>query len=283
MAVLLAGMSALAFGAGDFYGGLSARRMPALWTTVVAQAVGLALVALAAAVIGGAPLGSDLWLGVAAGAVGGFSLAAFYWAMAQGPMSVVAPLSAVTSAVVPVIAGLVSGERPGPSTIAGILLALPAIALISREGTSEDVPADRGTAGARVAVVAVLAGAGFGSFFALVSHTSDDSGLWPLVAARSTAVVLALCAVALSHPARPTMPGARLATFTGAMDALGNALFLFASRHGMLALVGVIGAMYPASTVVMARFILGERIARHQLVGLGTAAAAVALIGFSAG
>ena len=134
-----------------------------------------------------------------------------------------------------------------------------------------------------MAVVAVLAGAGFGSFFALVSHTSGDSGLWPLVAARSTAVVLALCAVALSHPARPTMPGARLATFTGAMDALGNALFLFASRHGMLALVGVIGAMYPASTVVMARFILGERIARHQLVGLGTAAAAVALIGFSAG
>lgn len=84
MAVLLAGLSALAFGAGDFYGGLSARRMPALWTTVVAQAVGLALVAVAAAVIGGSPLTSDLRLGVAAGAVGGLSLATFYWAMA-GP------------------------------------------------------------------------------------------------------------------------------------------------------------------------------------------------------
>ncbi len=283
MAVLLAGLSALAFGAGDFYGGLSARRMPALWTTVVAQAVGLALVAVAAAVIGGSPLASDLRLGVAAGAVGGLSLAAFYWAMAQGPMSVVAPLSAVTSAVVPVAVGMFSGERPGSVAVAGIVLAVPAIALISREGRAEDAPADRGSATMTVAAVAVLTGTGFGAFFALVSHTGDDSGLWPLVAARSTAVPLALAVVALARPAGPTIRGSRLATFTGVMDALGNALFLFASRHGMLALVGVIGAMYPASTVALARFVLGERVARHQLVGLFTAGAAVILIGLSAG
>ena len=129
----------------------------------------------------------------------------------------------------------------------------------------------------------MLTGAGFGAFFALVSHTGDDSGLWPLVAARSTAVPLALAVVALARPAGPTIRGSRLATFTGVMDALGNALFLFASRHGMLALVGVIGAMYPASTVALARFVLGERVARHQLVGLFTAGAAVILIGLSAG
>ena len=231
MAVLLAGLSALAFGAGDFYGGLSARRMPALWTTVVAQAVGLALVAVAAAVIGGSPLASDLRLGVAAGAVGGLSLAAFYWAMAQGPMSVVAPLSAVTSAVVPVAVGMFSGERPGSVAVAGIVLAVPAIALISREGRAEDAPADRGSATMTVAAVAVLTGAGFGAFFALVSHTGDDSGLWPLVAARSTAVPLALAVVALARPAGPTIRGSRLATFTGVMDALGNALFALTGKR----------------------------------------------------
>ncbi len=283
MAVLLAGLSALAFGAGDFYGGLSARRMPALWTTVVAQAVGLALVGTAAAGIGGSPTGGDLWLGAAAGAIGGIALAAFYWAMAQGPMSIVAPLSAVTSAVVPVIAGMVSGERPGGVAVAGIVLAVPAIGLISREGTPQDAPADRQRASTRVAVVATAAGAGFGLFFTLVSRTGSESGLWPLVAARSTAVPLALVVVLVVRPSGPTAGGTRLATFTGCMDALGNALFLFATRHGMLALVGVIGAMYPASTVLLARLLLGERVARHQLLGLAIAAGAVMLIGVSSG
>lgn len=278
MAVLLAALSALTFGAGDFSGGLSARRIAAQWTTAVAQATGLVLLIVVAAVVGGSPGVSDMGLGLAAGLCGGAALVAFYWAMAQGPMSVVAPASAVMSAVVPTVAGVIEGERPGWLGLLGIVLALPAIVLISREPEPTDDVEDRTPATPKVVAAATVSGAGFGLFFTLVSHTSDDSGLWPLTGARSAAIVLALIVVAVARPAMPRWQGARLAMVAGCLDATGNALFLFASRQGLLTLVGVIGAMYPASTVVLARVVLGERLARHQLIGLAIAAGAVVLI-----
>lgn len=278
MAVLLAALSALTFGAGDFCGGLSARRIAAQWTTAVAQATGLVILVLVALLVGGSPRGVDMGLGAAAGACGGLALIVFYWAMSEGPMSVVAPLSAVMSAIVPTVAGTLEGERPGVLGTVGILLALPAILLISREPVPEDDTADRSPATPKVVVAATLSGVGFGLFFTLVSHTSDASGLWPLTGARSAAVVLAALVVLVTRPPMPRAEGARLAVLTGCTDATGNALFLLASRQGLLTLVGVIGAMYPASTVVLARVVLGERLARHQLVGLGIAAGAVVLI-----
>lgn len=278
MAVLLAALSALTFGAGDFSGGLSARRIAAQWTTAVAQATGLVLIVVVATVVGGSPGPADLGLGVAAGLCGGSALIAFYWAMAQGPMSVVAPLSAVMSAIVPTIAGMVDGERPGALGLVGIVLALPAIVLISREPEPEDDDADRSPATPRVVAAATLSGVGFGLFFTLVSRSADDSGLWPLAGARSAAIVLALLVVVAVRPARPRVDGVRLAMLAGCLDSSANVLFLLASRQGLLTLVGVIGAMYPASTVVLARVVLGERLARHQLVGLAIAAGAVVLI-----
>lgn len=278
MAVLLAALSALTFGAGDFCGGLSARRIAAQWTTAVAQATGLVLIVAVALVVGGDPTTTDLGLGVAAGLCGGIGLVLFYWAMAQGPMSVVAPVSAVMSAVVPTVAGVVDGERPSLLAVVGILLALPAIVLISREPAPSDATEDRHRATPRAIAAATVSGIGFGMFFTFISHTGDDSGLWPLAGARSAAIALALIVVASTRPTRPTADGARLAMLTGCLDATGNALFLFASRQGLLTLVGVIGAMYPASTVVLARVVLQERLARHQLVGLAVAAGAVVLI-----
>lgn len=280
MAVLLAALSALTFGAGDFSGGLSARRIAAQWTTAVAQATGLVLIVVVASIVGGSPGLTDLGLGVAAGLCGGAALVAFYWAMAQGPMSVVAPLSAVMSAIVPTVAGMVEGERPGALGLVGILLALPAIVLISREPAPDD-EADRAPATPKVVAAATLSGVGFGLFFTLVSHTADDSGLWPLAGARSAAIVLALLVVVAARPARPRVDGVRLAMLAGCLDSSANVLFLLASRQGLLTLVGVIGAMYPASTVVLARVVLGERLARHQLVGLAIAGLAVVLIATS--
>lgn len=278
MAVLLAALSALTFGAGDFCGGLSARRIAAQWTTATAQATGLVVILIVAIAVGGSPGAGDIGLGVAAGLTGGIALVLFYWAMAQGPMSVVAPVSAVMSAVVPTIAGIVDGERPAPLAIVGIALALPAIVLISREPAPDDDAADRHRATPRAIVAATVSGIGFGLFFTFISHTGADSGLWPLAGARSAAILLALVVVAVTRPRRPTMDGAKLAMLTGCLDATGNSLFLLASRQGLLTLVGVIGAMYPASTVVLARFVLGERLQRHQLAGLGIAAGAVVLI-----
>jgi uncharacterized membrane protein len=278
MAVLLAALSALTFGAGDFAGGLSARRIAAQWTTAVAQATGLVLIVVVASLVGGSPGPGDIGLGVAAGLCGGVGLVLFYWAMAQGPMSVVAPVSAVMSAIVPTVAGVADGERPTMLAVVGILLALPAIVLISREPAPSDDEADRHRASARAIAAAAVSGIGFGLFFTFISHTGDDSGLWPLAGARSAAILLALVVVAATRPSLPTLDGARLAMLTGCLDATGNSLFLLASRQGLLTLVGVIGAMYPASTVVLARVVLGERLAPHQLAGLAIAAGAVVLI-----
>ena len=192
MAVLLAALSALTFGAGDFCGGLSARRIAAQWTTATAQATGLVIILIVAIAVGGSPGAGDIGLGVAAGLSGGIALVLFYWAMAQGPMSVVAPVSAVMSAVVPTIAGIVDGERPAPLAIVGIVLALPAIVLISREPAPDDDAADRHRATPRAIVAATVSGIGFGLFFTFISHT----------ARRQRAVAAGRCPVG-GDPARP--------------------------------------------------------------------------------
>lgn len=293
MAVLLAALSAATFGIGDFFGGLSARRMAALLTTVTAQATGLVLILASSLVISGDPSAGDLALGAAAGLAGAVGLVLFYWAMGQGPMSVVAPVSAVMSALVPVGAGVLSGERPSVVAVVGIALGLPAIVLISREPTRVEAEASDRAVEASVhvrtaprlsalgglpVVAGGVAGVGFGGFFTLLSHTGDGSGLWPIASARTAAVALALVAAAATRPGRPGPQGVRFGVLAGFLDGLGNSLYLLATRHGLLTLVGVVGAMYPASTVVLARVVLRERLAPHQVAGLAVAAGAVALI-----
>jgi drug/metabolite transporter (DMT)-like permease len=192
-------------------------------------------------------------------------------------MSVVAPVTAVTGAVVPVAAGLLLGERPGAWALVGVALAIGAVALLSREspGANEHVEGDR----RRAFVLALGAGLGFGGFFVLLDRTGDDAGLWPLVASRSVTFVLtALIAVVSARAVLPTRD-ARLATVgTGVMDMSANALFLVANRSGLLSLVAVVTSLYPASTIFLAQMFLGERLARHQVVGLVLAVVAVVLI-----
>jgi drug/metabolite transporter (DMT)-like permease len=280
----------------DFFGGLSARRIAAVQTAVLAQVAGLVLLLLAGVtLLGGERLGEDLAIGAWAGVVGGLAIGAFYFALSRGSMSVVAPVSATTSAVVPVIAGLLLGESPAALQWAGIALALPAILLISREGTTDagtqpDEPLEERASPAdnRVALVAgLVAGVGFGLFVVLITRTSSASGIWPLVSSRTaSAVVLGMVLLATGAPgtgpsARSSAAGRaglRFAIAAGVLDSTSNVLILEAGRRGMLVLVGVIGAMYPASTIVLARVVLGERLQRHQLVGLAVAVTAVVSI-----
>lgn len=283
MGALLASVSAIAFGVGDFLGGLSARRMTAVTTSFVTQVVGFVLVLTVAPLLGGSAAGTDLLWGLAAGVVGSTALMIFYWALGSGQMSVVAPVSAVTSALVPLVFGLLDGERPGSVALAGALLALPAIVLISREPgdpRSQDEHDDppRPSTPLRVILGSATAGCGFGTFFVLISRSTDDSGLWPLVSARSIALVVVGVALLLGGRRAFERSGVRIAIGAGVCDIGANALFLLATRHGLLTLVGVIGSMYPASTVVLARVILDERLARHQVVGLGLAAASLAAV-----
>ncbi|MFV0316212.1 MAG: EamA family transporter [Microthrixaceae bacterium] len=288
MAVVLALCSSALFGVADFLGGSSARRIPSTISSASAQAAGLVVLLAGVAITGGVLVGSDVALGALAGAVGAVAVWLFYRGLALGSMSVVAPLSAVTSAIVPILVGVGLGESPDPIAWVGVAMALPAVVLISREGTSapdiahSEPLVERSTPGsARAGAVAgLLAGAGFGTFISLITRTSSTSGLWPLVSARATATVamaVVLAATGMLSRIRPGR-GLQLALAAGALDATSNVLVLEAGRRGLLVVVGVIGSLYPATTVILARVVLGERLQRHQVLGLGLAVVAVVLV-----
>jgi drug/metabolite transporter (DMT)-like permease len=283
VSVLFAAFSALAFGVGDFLGGMSARRMAAVLSAVTAQATGLVLLLVLAAAVGGWPTATEWAWSSGAGASGALALLLFYWALAEGQMSVVAPLSAVMSALIPLAAGLVDGERPGPVAWAGVAAALVAIALISREPGDPVAPDElshppRPGRGGTVVAASLLAGVGFGMFLVGISRTAEASGMWPLVGARATATVVVGIGALAVRAGRPRGEGVRWALLAGVFDVAANGLYLVASRRGLLTLVGVVVAMYPAATVLLARVVLRERLASHQLAGLALAAAAVAAV-----
>lgn len=287
MGALLAICSSTLFGIADFFGGMSARRIAPLLSALVSNAAGLVVLVGIALVAGGSPTSRDLALGAAAGAIGSVALATFYFALARGAMSVVAPISAVTAAVVPVASGVWLGESPTAVQWLGVVVAFPAIALIAREGTT-DAPSPAppleerwAPASRRLGVTAgLLAGLGFGTFVVLITRTGPESGPWPLVGSRTVASVVLAALVALVRPAvrGASARGVRLGIAAGVLDGTSNIILLEAGRRGMLVVVGVIGALYPASTVVLARAVLHERLQRQQLAGLGLAVVAVVLI-----
>jgi drug/metabolite transporter (DMT)-like permease len=283
VAVALALVAAVTYGVSDFVGGLASRRERAVLVLLMSYPVGMLLQATLLPLLPGRLDAPTLGWGAAAGLAGAAGVVLLYLGLASGPMSVVAPLTAVSSAVVPAGAGIALGERPPPAAYAGVLLALAAVALVSRSpGSPETVRAADGRpgrVGGRPVLLALLAGAGFGAYFVLVARAGSGSGLWPLVVSRSVAsvamVVLALAAGALARPAAGVVP---LALVSGALDAAANLAYLVAVRHGMLALVAVLVALYPAATVTLATAVLGERTGAAQRLGLVVAGASVALI-----
>jgi drug/metabolite transporter (DMT)-like permease len=274
MAALLALLASLSLGTGDFFGGLASRRAPSLRVTAFATGVGTTVLLIATIVEGSSPDAASLRWGAAAGLVAGAALALLFWSLANGVIAVVSPLSAVLSAAVPVLVGLLEGEDPSGRAVVGLVIAFPAVVLVSSGGP-------RGDAASRhlAVVAAVAAGVGFGLFAVLIERSSPDSGLWPVLSARGVGFVL-LVVSGLVLGLRPGLPpGVRsTAAVAGLLDAAGNALLLLAVRRGLLSLVGVIIALYPAATVALARIVFGERVGRIQLIGMGLAAVAVALI-----
>ncbi|RBQ17361.1 EamA/RhaT family transporter [Spongiactinospora rosea] len=273
-AVVLATACALVYGTADFFGGLATRRSRLLAVVVLSQFSGLALVAAVLPALPGSPSVDALLWGVAAGMSGTAGLLLFYRALASGTMSVVAPTTATTSAAVPVLFGLVSGERPTFTALAGVVLALAAVLLVSRG------PKGAATATATAPLLSALAaGAGFGGFFVLVAQAPHDAGLWPLAGARTVSITLV---VALALVTRRTLrPGPRalpIIAFAGVLDMSANVLYLLAAQRGLLSLVAVLVSLYPATTILLARFVLRERLRGLQVGGVVMALAAVALI-----
>ena len=213
-----------------------------------------------------------------AGSAGIVALGAFYRALAIGTMSVVAPISA-TAAAVPVLVGLAEGERPGGLQIAGMAAALAGVILASREPVEEGCPpANRAAIG-----LALVAAAGFGTFFVGIDRASATAEVpWVIVVQRCCSVSLLVIATLVVRPSLPR-DGASLLVLAavGLLDLGANGLYALATTHGLLSVVSVLGSLYPAVTVVLARFVLAERIARVQEVGVVLALAGV--IAISAG
>lgn len=282
MAVLLGLLVAAAYGSGDFFGGLSAKKASVSAVVVLSQAMGLPLLAVLVLLAGGEATTRVLLLGAAAGAVGGIGLTCLYRGLAIGRMSVVAPITAVGAAVVPLAWGLLQGERPGPAALVGVVVAIVAVGLVSRTGDDaidgSDVPEP--SAARPYLLLAVIAGTAFGGVFVLLAETGADAGFWPLVAGRLASITLLLIVGLATR--QSFAPGTRLALLpmaaAGNLDMAANAIYLLAARRGLLALVAVLSSLYPVSTVLLARLALKEELLRVQVVGLGLAATGVALI-----
>lgn len=277
MTIVLALASAVVYGASDFLGGLATKTSSAFAVVVWSQFAGLVMLGVAAAAMG-TPLASsgDLAWGALSGVGGGAGVVLLYRGLSIGRMAIVAPTTAVGAAALPVLAGLVLGERPQALAMVGVGVALLAIVLVSSAPNRGDVQTGRGLPPGLAE--AIGSGIGFALFFVSLAQASDTAGLWPLLAARVSIAVAALAGLATRTTLRPAPGSTRLILAVGVLDMAANLLYLLASRRGLLSLVAVIVSLYPASTVVLARFVLGERLSARQLVGLGAAGAGVALI-----
>jgi len=277
MALVLAGFAALFYGIADFCGGFAAGRSRLLSVLLLSQLLGILVAFAGLALIGhGPPSARDLAWGFLAGITGSMGLFMLYGGIARSIVAIVSPASAVVGAVLPVVFGLLLGERPSTTAVIGSLLCLPAILLLSWESGG----GEHGGKSIRTALAyGVLAGLGFGCFFIALSRTSPGAGLWPLVAARAASITAFAIALRLMRePFKVERAGRAPALLAGATDMVANILFLLASQAGLLSLVTIITSLFPAPTVLLARIFLHQRIPRTRLAGLALALTGVALI-----
>ncbi|MRJ75304.1 EamA family transporter [Aeromicrobium sp. SMF47] len=272
MAIVLSLVSALAYGVSDFLGGIFSKRASAWQIAVVGQSSSTVFSLAVALVVGGSPTGRDLLFGSLAGLGGGFGAAFLYRGLSSARMGVVAPISAIGAALIPVAVGLLTGDRPSGMALVGVVCAFPAIALISR--VVDDDPAHRGGV-----LDGVLAGVGFGMLFVFLGQIGEDAGLLPLAASQGTSIVAVIVtATVLRQAWVPRDRAAWAAVSMGPLGATAQGAFIYATHHGLLSIVSVISSLYPASTVLLAAVLLRERIHRWQGMGLVFAALAVALV-----
>jgi drug/metabolite transporter (DMT)-like permease len=276
-AAVLALLGAASWGTGDFFGGLASRRAHVLTVLALSQAIGLGGVAAWANASGeGVPGLGDVLPAAGAGAAGAIGLAALYRGLAIGAMGIVAPISA-TSPAVPLGLDLVRGDAPSGVQWVGIAAALVGVVLLAREsGRARDAGL---AAGVSLALVAAL---GFGLFVVGLDAASDGGATWAVVIARAASTVLALAAlVAAAVPPRAPARLLPAIAAVGVFDTTANVLVAFATTHGSAGIVAVLSALYPLTTIVLARLFLAEQLDRHRRVGglLALAGAALVAVG----
>jgi drug/metabolite transporter (DMT)-like permease len=274
LVVLLALGGAIAYGVADFVGGLLSRRASP-WAVAFTAALGAGLlVVVLQPVLPGSPTTADLLWAAVGGTGGGVGTAFLYRGLSSGRMGVVAPISGVGAAVVPVLVALALGERPGVLVWVGIACALPGIWLVARDPRSD------GNGGVSSGVLdGVIAGLGFGGQFAALGQVADGSGFLPLgINQLTAAVVIAALAVAARAPWVPRDRSAYTGVVCGLLGLAATGAFMLAAQQGSLTVPAILTSLYPAFTILLAALVLRERVLGGQAVGLALCGLAVALV-----
>jgi drug/metabolite transporter (DMT)-like permease len=290
--IVLALGAALLYGSADFLGGAAARRAALIAVLLTAGLAGVAVQLPAALLAGGPPRAIGVEWGLAAGAVGGVGLMLFYAGLAAGPMSVVSPVSALASTVLPVGVAVAEGERPGVGVYVGVLLCLAATVLVSSGSRPSEaagavagrpsLPRAAWSHRVRGVGFGLASGAAFGLFFLFIRNGGETGPLWPALAARCSGLAIYTVA-ALFIRTRPVgrrsgWPLFAAAIGAGALDAAANVSYVLATRAGLFGPAVVLTSLYPAVTVLLARVALRERMNHTQQAGLLLAAAGIVLI-----
>ena len=269
--IALALSASLTWGFADFFGPLKARTLGVLRVLVYVQLGGLVAIALIVAIRWKGPAGLDALFAIPAAISGTLGFYAYYRGMAVGAMSIVAPIAGI-SAAVPVIFGIATGDRPSLWQWLGIAAALGGVFLASREP-------DRGGKVAAGVGLALLAAIGFGGYFPPMHAAGNADFWWASLFFRMTSTSIILAAVAIRRPSLAVAPiQVPLLALIGIGDMLGNLLFAAASTSGLVSITSVLASLYPIVTVLLARLVLGERVARSQEAGIALTLAGVALI-----
>lgn len=277
-AILLALGSSVAYGLTDFLGGIAARKAHIFLLGSLTQPLGLVILLLVAPFVGGV-VTTEVWFwGAIAGVSGAFAYVMLFRALAIGPMSIASPISALVAVVLPVIAGVFFGERLPLLGWVGIALGMVAVLMVSQVHEDAPHPVTFG-----VLLLSFGAGVFISIFLVSLERAPDDSGLWPIVVVRIvTSVLLIGVAVAAKVLTRPSRDVLVLGSASTLLDVAATALFMLATREGLLTVVAVITALYPAATVLMARIVLKEHLQALQRWGLALALVSVAVLATAA-
>lgn len=283
LTVVIGLSSALIFGAADFMGGMASRRMNSILATAIAAVSGLVVLLLALPFLGGVWSTQAVLLGAASGVSGAVAIGLLYACLAIGPMSILSPLTALVSAIVPLSVGLAQGERLGTIGYLALGLALVAVVLVGFVPEKGAVrPSLRGV------LMAIGSGIAIGAFLIIIDRTPEDSGIVPILMNRAVnatimfSIVGALMIIAARRgrpsPTTGIRAGLLIAIGCGLIDAIANAGILLGVRIGDLSVIAVLTALYPAGTILLAAVVLKERIALLQYVGLVLAVVAGAML-----
>lgn len=271
--ILFALSASLSWGAGDFCGGLAARKIHQFQVLLLTTSSSLLLLVLFA-VIGkeNIPSNGDIILAVVAGISGSLGLAALYKGLSQGNTALVAPVAGVIGAIIPTLAGILVEGLPGLLTMTGFVLAITGIWMLSRPKDGSSHLAAKGLG------LAVLAGMGFGGFLALIAQIKGEQVFTTLVFSKTASLLLAILLIKIGRQALPKPGASPVALLSGFLDAGGNILYLFATQNTRLDIAALLSSLYPAGTVLLSSLILKEKISLEQWFGVGACVAAIMLI-----